>query len=70
MRRPKWFEKTLREAREHTRDPRTMARVSKPLRQFPTYMALMIDIIDSKYSSFEEVASQSTGVDRGHGGGA
>jgi hypothetical protein len=58
VRRLRWFEQTLRDAREHVKPPRTTLQESKPPRKFPTYMALMTNIIDSEPSNFEEAASQ------------
>jgi hypothetical protein len=57
-RRPRWIEKTLRYAQEHVEAPRSTFREVRPLRQFPRYMLLMSDIIDSRPSSYEEAACQ------------
>jgi hypothetical protein len=58
IRRPRWFEQTLRDAQEHVEPPSTTFQESRPPWKFPTYMALMTNIIDSNPSSYEEVASQ------------
>jgi hypothetical protein len=58
VRRPKWFEKTLRNAREHVEPPRFTFRESIPPQKFPQYMDLMTNIIVSKPSNFEEASSQ------------
>jgi hypothetical protein len=58
VRRPSWFEKTLRDAREHVEPPRSTFRESRPPRKFPQYMALMTNIIDSEPSNFEEAGNQ------------
>jgi hypothetical protein len=58
VRRPRWFEQTLRDAREHVEPPRSTFRESRPPRKFPQYMALMTNIIDSEPSNFEEAANQ------------
>jgi hypothetical protein len=56
--RPQWFTQTLRDAQEHVESPRSTFRESRPLKKFPNYMALMSNILDSKPSSFLEVADQ------------
>jgi hypothetical protein len=58
VRRPRWFEQTLRDAREHVEPPRSTFRESRPPQKFPQYMALMTNIIDSEPSNFEEAANQ------------
>jgi hypothetical protein len=57
VRRPRWSEQTLRDAQKHVEPPRTTFRESRPPRKFPTYMALMTNIIDSEPSNFEEATS-------------
>jgi transposase InsO family protein len=56
--RPKWFEQTLRDARDHVESPNTTFQESRPPRKFPTYMALTTSIIDSEPSIYEEVSIQ------------
>jgi hypothetical protein len=46
VRRPRWFEQNLRDAREHVEPTRTTFRESRPPRKFSTYMDLMTNIID------------------------
>jgi hypothetical protein len=54
---PRWFEQILRDAREHVEPPRTTFRERSP-QKFPTYMALMTNIIDLEPSIFEEATIQ------------
>lgn len=58
VRRLRWFEQTFKDAWEHVEAPRTTFRESRPPRKFPTYMALITNIIDLEPSSFEEATSQ------------
>ena len=53
-RRPRWLDHTLRDVQEHVEDSRSTFRQRKPLRQFPSYMALVNNIIDSKPTGVEE----------------
>jgi hypothetical protein len=58
VKRPRWFEHTLRVAWEHVEPPKSTFRESRPPSKFPQYMALMTNIIDSETSSFEEASRQ------------
>jgi hypothetical protein len=52
VRRPRWFEQTLKDAQEHVEAPKSTFKESRPPRKFPNYMALMSSIIDVEPSSF------------------
>ena len=43
IRRPRWFEQTLRDAREHFDAPRSTFSERRPPRNFPNYMALYLN---------------------------
>jgi hypothetical protein len=58
IRRPKWFDEILQDTRKHVEPPRTTFREKRRPRKFPTYMALMTNIIDSEPSNIEEAVSQ------------
>jgi hypothetical protein len=55
--RPKWFRDTLQDAEGHAAPSGTFRERKRPHR-FSSYMTLMSHIIDSKPSSYEEVAGQ------------
>eukprot|EP00253_Pinus_taeda_P014831 PITA_14831 len=59
-RKHKWLQDTLREATSVAR-PKRRVRESKPPKQFCSYMAMVTSIVDSRPSSYEEVASQQVG---------
>jgi hypothetical protein len=42
IRRPRWFTQTLKDAQEHVEAPRSIFKESRPLTQFPNFVALMI----------------------------
>jgi hypothetical protein len=48
---------TLRDAEEHVEAPRSTFKESRPPRQFPSYMALMSDIIYSEPTIVDDVTS-------------
>ena len=58
VRRPRWFEQTLRDAWEHVEASRRSFRESRPPRKFSNYMALMSNIIDFEPSYYEETIDQ------------
>jgi hypothetical protein len=55
--RPRWLRDTLRDAEKHVA-PKGTFRESRPLQMFSIYVVLMISIIHSKPSSFEEATRQ------------
>jgi hypothetical protein len=57
-RRPKWVERTLREAQEQVDAPRTSVRESRAPQRFSSYMALMSELIEAEPSSFQEASEQ------------
>jgi hypothetical protein len=61
--RPPWFTQTLRDAQEYVGAPWRTFRESRPLKKFPTYMALMRNIIDFEPSSFHEATYQQVWQD-------
>ena len=63
VKRPKWFEQTLRDAREHVEPPRSTFRESRSPWKFLQYMALMTNITDSDPSSYEEATNQQVWKD-------
>jgi hypothetical protein len=58
VRRPSWYELTLRDAQEKVEAPRSTFRESRPPKKFPNFMVLMSSIIDSKSSSVQEATDQ------------
>jgi hypothetical protein len=60
-RRPKWVERTLREAQEQVDAPRTSVRQSKPPERFSSYMALMSELIEVEPSNFRRHLSSMCG---------
>jgi hypothetical protein len=44
--RPKWFEQTLKDAREHVEAPRSIVGESKPPKKFSNFMALRSNVIE------------------------
>jgi hypothetical protein len=57
-RRPKWVERTLREAQEQVEAPQTSVRMSRAPQRFSSYMALMSELIEAEPSSFQEASEQ------------
>jgi hypothetical protein len=46
VRRPRWFEHTLKDAQEHVEAPRSIVSESRPPKKFPNFMALRNNIIE------------------------
>jgi hypothetical protein len=46
VRRPRWFEQTLKDAQEHVEAPRSTVRESRPPKKFPNFMALISNVIE------------------------
>jgi hypothetical protein len=68
VRRPSWYELTLRDAQEQVEAPRSTFRERRPPKKFPNFVALMSSIIDSESSSVQE-ATRPTGLEGCHGAG-
>jgi hypothetical protein len=57
-RRPKWDERTLKEAQEQVEAPSTLVRMSRVPPRFSGYTALMSELIEAEPSSFKEATKQ------------
>jgi hypothetical protein len=61
VRRPSWYELTLRDAQEKVEAPRSTFRERRPPKKFPNFMVLMSSIIDSESSSVQEETTNRFG---------
>jgi hypothetical protein len=57
-RRPKWIERTLREAQEQVKAPQTSVKMSRAPQRFFGYIALMSELIEAEPSNFQEAYEQ------------
>jgi hypothetical protein len=55
---PRWFQETVKEAKEYVGEPKKLLRESKALERFSTYFVMVTSIIDSKPTTFEQAADQ------------
>jgi hypothetical protein len=53
-RRPRWFQETLKEARENVREPKSMIREGRPPVRLGAYLALVTSIRDTKPQNFAQ----------------
>jgi hypothetical protein len=53
-RRPRWFQETLKEARENVGEPKSQIRESRPPLRFGAYLALMTSIRDTEPQTFAQ----------------
>jgi hypothetical protein len=51
-RRPRWFQETLKEAKENVGEPKSQIRESRPPVRFGAYLALVTSIRDTKPHRF------------------
>jgi hypothetical protein len=57
-RRPRWFQETLKEAKENVWEPKSQIRESRPPVRFGSYLALVTSITDTKPQTFAQVVEQ------------
>jgi hypothetical protein len=57
-RRPRWFQETLKEARENVGEPKSQIRESRPPVRFGAYLALVTSIRDTKPRTFVQAVDQ------------
>jgi hypothetical protein len=51
-RKPRWFQETLKEARENVGEPRGLFRESRALERLGSYLAMVTSITDSELETF------------------
>jgi hypothetical protein len=57
-RRPRWFQETLKEARENVGEPKSQIRESRPPVRFGAYLALVTSIRDTEPQTFAQAVDQ------------
>jgi hypothetical protein len=55
---PKWFQETLKEAKEYVGEPQRLMRESRAPERLGSYLAMVTSIIDSKPTTFVQEADQ------------
>ena len=57
-RRPRWFQETLKKARENVWEPKSQIRESRPPVRFGAYLALVTSITDTEPQTFAQAVDQ------------